>query len=158
VQRFVRSEVCWLQGVAVGAGLRHLGAGVVSSSARRASATGMVVSVKSVWVTSGTEALATRSTAMRPKIGFSDERREHERRRHERAKQENNAQCTHKHMYNKKGTFPALQASDDNRTTKGGGSTQAHKQAHNKHKTQDERERECRKHIEMQLISIRTRT
>jgi hypothetical protein len=39
---------------------------LVSSSARRASATGMVV-VESVWVTSGTEALATRSTAMRPK-------------------------------------------------------------------------------------------
>jgi hypothetical protein len=30
----------------------------------------MVVSVESVWVTSGTEALATRSTAMRPKIGY----------------------------------------------------------------------------------------
>jgi hypothetical protein len=30
----------------------------------------MVVSVESVWVTSGMEALATHSTAMRPKIGF----------------------------------------------------------------------------------------
>jgi hypothetical protein len=30
----------------------------------------MVVSVKSVWVTSGMEALATRSTAKGPKIGL----------------------------------------------------------------------------------------
>jgi hypothetical protein len=64
VQRFVRSVVCWLQGVAVGAGFKHLGPGWVPvlSSARRASATGMVVSVESVWVTSGTEALHCHET------------------------------------------------------------------------------------------------
>jgi hypothetical protein len=36
----------------------------VSSSARRASAMGMVVVVDSVWVMSGMEALATRSSAL----------------------------------------------------------------------------------------------
>jgi hypothetical protein len=42
VQKFVRSEVCWLQGVAVGAGLRHLGAGVVFCSPREPDGHGRV--------------------------------------------------------------------------------------------------------------------
>jgi hypothetical protein len=65
----VRSvALCWLSGVAVavGAGFTHLGAGVVLCSPRERDGHGRVGGVGLDDV--GTEALATRSTAMRHRI------------------------------------------------------------------------------------------